>query len=298
MTYFLLNTKSIMDLNESLFINNGISIGDHNTLHNKWYDEHKLIINDDLLPYLDKIKTGYSIFFKNAVNIEWKKLTTEQKEEIINKLKNSPQSVQRSAEWYLQYSSVLTASEFSSIFGSPRKRGDLIMSKVFPKNMSRTHACKTIDMSPMSWGIRFEPVVKQIFEYKYKCSIYELGRIIHETNNSLAASPDGIIVSSESKEALCRLIEIKCPFSREITNEIPFEYWVQMQIQMEVTGIDECEYIEVNIQSIKPKNLELDIKDKNLLYYGYVYLLLNKENNEYKYIYGDINTETEAIIPD
>ena len=46
-----------------------------------------------------------------------------------------------------------------------------------------------------------------------------------------------------------RLLEIKCPIRRVINDSVPFEYWCQMQIQMEVADIDECEYVEMKLVS-------------------------------------------------
>ena len=41
-----------------------------------------------------------------------------------------------------------------------------------------------------------------------------------------------------------RLVEIKNIVNREITGIPKKEYWVQMQLQMEVTDLDECDFLE------------------------------------------------------
>jgi hypothetical protein len=156
-------------------------------------------------------------------------------------------------------------------------------------------------MSALGWGIRFEPVVKQLIEYRDKCTIYEPGRLNHTTNTHLAASPDGVIESSMNPKQVGRLVEIKCPYSRRIGTEIPSEYWIQMQVQMEVADVDECEYIEVELVS-KKANEEGEVDLSGTTYQGMVYLLKQEVEDdqpfEYKYVYGEIGSEEIPPFPD
>ena len=110
---------------------------------------------------------------------------------------------------------------------------------------------------------------------------------MHPTDPLLAASPDGFIVEATDPARIGRLLEIKCPISRDIGAAIPFEYWCQMQIQMEVTGIDECEYVEVKIDSISPKKLDLSGAEPE----GYVWLMQNPTTCAMSYVY----TEPERL---
>jgi hypothetical protein len=152
----------------------------------------------------------------------------------------------------------------------------------------------------MGWGIRFEPIIKLILEQKYKCKIYEAGRITHMENGSLAASPDGILEEAPDTKQIGRLIEIKCPYTRAIGGEIPYEYWVQMQIQMEVCDLDECEYLEAEIVSPRQGVESVDISGCSIQ--GSIYLL--KQDVEegqpfhYKYLYGDIAATECPSIPE
>jgi len=111
----------------------------------------------------------------------------------------------------------------------------------------------------------------------------------------LAASPDGIIV--EGGERLGRLVEIKCPISREIGGAIPFGYWCQMQIQMEVTGLDECEYLEVKLESAQARK-GYEPPTKTPVASGT--LRLFKKDEEYTYSYTETEKEgwtLEETIP-
>jgi len=168
----------------------------------------------------------------------------------VQELLNRKQQGQRTKEWYEEAATMLTASEFDDIFGTPLGRGRLVMKKAHPAPIGpRRVACKTSAMTALDWGMRFEPVAKQILEREWGAVIGECGRLYHPTMARLAASPDGFITDADDKTHVGRLLEIKCPISRKIGGEIPHKYWVQMQIQMEVTGIGECDYVEMTITS-------------------------------------------------
>jgi putative phage-type endonuclease len=259
---------------------------------------------DVLSNTLDILSDALEIFTREAENTSWKTMTVDERVEKVNELKSLPQIPQRSQEWFENYGKVLTASEFSALFAMNKRRRDLVYSKSHPSQESQNnyrHACPTDEMNAIGWGIRFEPVIKQILETKDKCTVFEPGRIQHPTNTHLAASPDGIIEKANNPQQLARLIEIKCPYSRVIGKEIPSDYWIQMQIQMEVTDVDECEYIEANLISKRANQSEpLDLSEAT--YTGTVYLLKQiveeGEPFDYKYVYGDIGLSEVPLFPD
>jgi hypothetical protein len=73
----------------------------------------------------------------------------------------------------------------------------------------------------------------------------------HPVHSFLGASPDGLIVPNDNDpKRYGRLVEFKCPISRKPTEEIPAGYVHQMQMQMECTGIDECEYVEFRFRQV------------------------------------------------
>jgi hypothetical protein len=290
-----------------------VPFGDHSSLEKSWYTENANLLystykefepnpRKDVGRALEFMTDAYSLFLQKAENTEWQKKSVEERKAKVETIKRLPQVEQRTEAWYRQYAEVLTASEFSSLFSGGKKRKDLVFSKVQPKledTRPNRLACRTEEMNPFAWGIRFEPVIKQIIEHKDQCKIYESGRLVHATNSKLAASPDGIIESSPHKHQVGRLIEIKCPYTRKIGGEIPFDYWVQMQIQMEVADIDECEYIEVEIVSKRGEN-QVDLSGTSLQ--GNVYLVqtdvVDGEAFEYKYLYSEIGSNTVPPLPE
>lgn len=285
-----------------------VPMGDHTSLHKSWLLENQFLLNfymeeATITPQqkkkahnlLNMVNDAYALFLAEATNPRWQQMSLDERNLRVNRIKTLPQIEQRTQAWYENYRSVLTASEFSSLFSSAKKRRDCILSKAFPppiEEKSFRLACPTSELSAIGWGIRFETVVKQILEFKDHSVVYESGRLIHPTNPRLAASPDGIIESSPHKHQVGRLVEIKCPYSRAIGGEIPFEYWIQMQIQMEVCDLDECEYIEVEIHSVRPGKEYVDLSGNKIKGLMYVCKQTVEEDQpfDYKYVYGEIGS--------
>ena len=247
------------------------------------------------------LETILRTFIRMGTFSEWEALTVADRLAHVNRLLSSNQVPQRTPEWYSQSKTLLTASEFSTILGTPHAVSMLALQKVAPvsENLrSSTTACCTPEMSPFDWGIRFEPVVKQVMNQMDHVTIVDVGRIVHPENARLAASPDGIIMEAEEARRVGRLVEIKCPVRRVIDGIIPHEYWCQMQIQMEVTSIEECEYVEMSFESGYKDHAYTTVGSKDICscdlydtendipkYFGRVWLYQEPDTLELKYAY-------------
>lgn len=163
-----------------------------------------------------------------------------------------PQTSQHSADWYAQRRNRLTASEFAQILDG--RRGALLRSKVAPvpegaaadRPMSAPVSIAQPDgeMVATSWGHRFEPVTRDIYELELAgvgCVCDTLGRFQHGMVEWLSASPDGVVLTGPLAG---RLVEIKSPKTRQPGEFVPGEYYIQMQIQMEVCDVDAVDFIE------------------------------------------------------
>ena len=142
---------------------------------------------------------------------------------------------------------MITASEVYSVFGSESAKKEVMMRKLCPR--------KEGDGPPiaaLAWGTRFEPVAKRLYEERTKCKITDVSCVQHPVYGFLGASPDGLIVPDDPTDMrrYGRLVEFKCPMSRVEKPEIPMGYIHQMQMQMECTGIDECEYVEFRFKQV------------------------------------------------
>ena len=95
----------------------------------------------------------------------------------------------------------------------------------------------------MHWGQKYEPLSVMLYEEAYNTKVEDFGCIQHPKYKFLGASPDGIIVN-KSSDRFGRMLEIKNVVSREITGIPKKEYWVQMQLQMEVCDLENCDFLE------------------------------------------------------
>jgi hypothetical protein len=107
-----------------------------------------------------------------------------------------------------------------------------------------------------------------IYEYLYQTQVDDFGCIQHDKYSFIGASPDGIVVNEDSCR-FGRMLEIKNVVSREITGTPKKEYWVQMQLQMEVCDLNECDFLETKFIEYESKthfdkDIQLNNNDKNI----------------------------------
>ena len=166
----------------------------------------------------------------------------------IQLLRDIPQPVQRTNEWYSFRWNLITASNAWKAFKTQSTINQLIYEKCQP--------LKTIDLdtfneeikmvnvnTTLHWGQKYEPLSVMMYEHMYDSKVEEFGCIAHSKYKFIGASPDGIIIKSNTGR-FGRMLEIKNIVNR-IINGIPkYEYWVQMQLQMEVCDLNECDFLE------------------------------------------------------
>jgi len=212
----------------------------------------------------------------------------------VRTLKEKPQTDQHSLEWHAEKINLLTASEFGYVIGTGPAARRNVYDRKFAKAAllaNQATACVTPSaeappvglsnennlLQPTTWGHRFEPVARDLASLMFFDNnpiADNLGRAVHPVHKKLAASPDGVV---ESGPHGGHLVEIKCPITRNLKDdEIPYEYYCQMQIQMEVTGCPVVEYVEMKFsQSLTPpKDVEWSgalvvIEEDDVLRYEY-----------------------------
>ena len=243
--------------------------------------------------YIDRIIEMYEEQFKTQIAKKARNTDIPTKE-FLDELISRKQTEQRTAEWYAQMSTIISASEIGNLFAASRTRAKMVLAKTLPPQPRYQPLATFSDrMAAFDWGIRFEPVVKQIYEYKYGVTVKELGRLIHPTDTRCSASPDGLVYSCPKNERTGRLIEIKCPVTREIDGTVPKDYYAQMQLQLHVTGCKNCDYVEAGFSS-KYNNTPEKIGPG--LYNGYIGLIRYAEmkgDQEFYYIYSPVNADSE-----
>ena len=164
-------------------------------------------------------------------------------------LRGKYQPEQRSNDWYSYRYNLITASNAFKAFENQVVKNQLIYEKCQPlTTVNEADAdTKIVQLtntkSPLHWGQKYEPLSVLIYERMYNTTIEDYGCIKHDKHHFIGASPDGIN-NDPSSDRYGRLLEIKNIVNREITGIPKKEYWVQMQLQMEVCDIDECDFLE------------------------------------------------------
>ena len=197
----------------------------------------------------------------------------------LDYISSLPQPSQRTKEWYLYRHNLITASNAWKVFESIKTRNQIIYEKCKMLEITNSNNnTNTIQMnSPLHWGNKYEDVSIMIYEHFYQTQIDDFGCIQHSKYNCLGASPDGIC-NDISSNIYGRMLEIKNVVSRKINGIPKKEYWIQMQLQMEVCNLNECDFLETKF--IEYENEEEFIKNSG---FTQVY------NNEYHTIqYRDI----------
>jgi putative phage-type endonuclease len=169
-------------------------------------------------------------------------------EEKIQSLRELPQPVQRTPEWYQFRWNLITASNAWKAFETQSTINQLIYEKCQPlKDFTIEPVDEEIKMvntnTTLHWGQKYEPLSVMIYEHMYNSKVEDFGCIQHPIYKFIGASPDGIIIQSNTGH-YGRMLEIKNIVNREINGIPKKEYWIQMQLQMEVCDLDECDFLE------------------------------------------------------
>ena len=177
----------------------------------------------------------------------------------LNELLKLKLPEQRSDEWFAMRQNILTASSFSAALGNDfhKSREETIYDKICPK---------PYESNPITeWGVKYEEIATLFYQSITGTVIKEFGLIPHPDFPIFGASPDGICDDSGSMEFCARMLEIKCPPKRKFTKSIPKGYWMQMQGQLEVCDLDECDFLQVKIEEYETfldyKNDNFDISE-------------------------------------
>jgi putative phage-type endonuclease len=216
-------------------------------------------------------KTYVKKFSPNKNSTSFNKIKAQ-----LTYLKSIPQPEQRSDEWYIFRNSALTASNIYKIFISDYSQSQLIIEKSEPLDVNKFK--NTNLNSPMHHGQKYEPISILYYEFINNTRVSEFGCIKHNKYSYIAASPDGI-VCDENSPLYGRMLEIKNVFSREIDGIPKPEYWIQMQLQMEVCNLNECDFLETKFTEYLTQEDYLD--DVSNYYRGFIMQFCNNNGDVY-----------------
>lgn len=228
------------------------------------------------------------------------KIYSERKEK-LSKLKMLELPEQRSDEWYAMRRDKLTASSIAGAIGKCHfsTREELLLGKIEEQ---------PYEANPITeWGVKYEDIAIAFYEEMYNTKVLDFGMVPHPTFEAFGASPDGICDDTGNDEYVGRMVEIKCPPKRKFTKTVPPHYLMQVQGQLEVCDLDECDFFQVKIEEYDnfdeyckdtfinddimvqgrtnlnfPKGCTLSYIKSNENKLSYLYPVLNLSNDEYQ----------------
>jgi hypothetical protein len=242
----------------------------------------------------DVIEEAAEIFYETIMperslseSIIINKLTSQQIDQLknhINYLQSILQPEQRTKEWYAFRHTLITASNAYKAFESESTKNQLIWEKCQPLSvteqlpndndtasdskiitlMQSQHFIQVNVNTPMHHGQKYEPATVMLYELIFGTKVGEFGCIRHSNKKYyfLGASPDGINIDPSSPR-FGRMLEIKNVTTREIDGIPKPEYWIQMQLQMEVCDLDECDFLETKFVEYETAEEYWNANDKN-----------------------------------
>jgi len=181
---------------------------------------------------------------------------------------------QRTPDWYAKRRQMITASSSHKILkvDIPSGKGiGVLREKILPPPADNGYMNLSVSLlgdddrddkiigivsnaipsnpdAPNIRGQRYEPIIRRMYERKNNVVVEEYDCITHPKYPFLGASPDGVITKGAN---LGRMTEIKCPNEASAIKDglqVRDEYWSQMQLQMEVCNLPECDYVRAVVR--------------------------------------------------
>ncbi len=180
---------------------------------------------------------------------------------------NTPQPEQRTKEWFdYRYNRITASDTATAIDCNPYESVESFICKKCDPNFP------FLDNDFVFHGKKYEQIATSLYEHLYNSKVTEFGCVPSEKHKFLGASPDGISSLStldyKYNPKLGYMLEIKCPFVREITNKgaiagdiCPYYYYCQVQQQLECCELEFCDFIQCAL--VEYENREEYLKDVN-----------------------------------
>jgi putative phage-type endonuclease len=162
---------------------------------------------------------------------------------------------QKSEEWLKLRWNLISASDASCASDENpfKSRNEFIMDKAKPYDQ-----CSFTGSAATRFGERYEPVADYVYETLHGLKLHHMNLVIHEKYPFLGASIDGLAINPKTKRI--NLTEFKVPYKRpphfdgstdteylSSTSHVKKNYWVQMQLQMEVLDVPENDYLDLKV---------------------------------------------------
>ena len=133
---------------------------------------------------------------------------------------------QRTEEWYRRRKGLLTASDVATALemNPYKRRSALLKEKACPEERKNSSSVAT------EHGNKYEDEAIELYEEMTGRKALRFGLFVSEVYQWLGGSPDGVTTDGV-------LLEVKCPLSRAIKDEVPPWYMPQLQVLMEILDL-------------------------------------------------------------
>lgn len=186
-------------------------------------------------------------------------------DERLEWIDHQPFHEQRTQEWHDFRWSCITASFVPKILGNLSEYNSALKEKVQPLE-KRGYGIAALH------GVKYEEMAQSIYEDMNNVKISEYGCIKHDILKFVGASPDGIVTvvnEGGNINLLGRMLEIKCVYTRLINGVPKKDYWLQVQLQLEVCNLEFCDFFECFIEETTDEDV-FKKKCESVIYYGMV----------------------------
>lgn len=206
--------------------------------------------------------------------------------ERLESLKQEPLVKQRTPEWFELRNTMVTASVLDDVI----KDNNIKIAKKKAGVIKDTTNYASIPA--LKWGTMFEDMATRSYSAsRNNIGVHEFGLLTNKDIKNFGASPDGI-------NDMGIMIEIKCPYSRQIIdNSIPEKYFLQIQGQLAVCGLNECDYVECNFGTFEDTGAYIQfVKENPGKEHGVIAEFRNDITGEYKYEYSPSGMGAEDAL--
>lgn len=220
---------------------------------------------------------------------------------------------QRTTEWYVLRQNCISASEGYKVLGNPKPVSTFAYEKAstirHPERQTHRDTPPTMN-NARDWGVVCEPICEKIYSNLLRpgAVVEEFGSLPHPTIPFLRASPDGICNErSTQPDAVGTMVEFKAPYSRPLKKAcIKDEYLAQMQLQLEVAGLNKCDFLECVLELIGKDDAQRGFhpvpttfrtaSTRPLTTHAIGYIVSFPDCPSSKFLYGQLNDVDKASV--
>lgn len=231
----------------------------------------------------------------------------------LESLRARNQPDQRTDEWHRIRDHSISASECSKVLGNPKPVATFAFDKATKRRGATDHAQRLTTPTfgnARDWGVIFEDVCALVYSQLLRegAVVEAFGSLPHPTIPFLRASPDGICNEQSSpRDSVGTMVEFKAPYSRALKRAIiKDEYLAQMQLQLEVAGLDKCDFLECVLELIDKEDANTGVHPvpttfrsattRPLTTHAIGYIVSFPNCPSTKFLYGQLNVVDEVSV--